>query len=203
MDPIISDYIAGKVMHDLRNRVVFSDEFAVKIVQKPIFDNLIKRVQDSDKEIIITLINAENSYSSWLGILLSRGIKSEPDILNILKQKWDLSDEYIVKRALVARLLDYKELSREFHFKLYEFVRKNWKKYISDIAYFMGGRENVLTGCLDRLNDKFFPKSKAWIYLCVLTYSPEREKVARTIESYISSKSSINSEVAKELLAEL
>lgn len=203
MDPIIADYVADKVIHDLRNGVTFSDEFAVNIIQKPIFDNVIKRVQNGDKEMIMKFINAENPHSSWLGILLSRGIKSEPDIFDILKQKWDLSDEYIVKRAVVSRLLDYKELSREFHFKLYEFVRKNWEKYISDIAYFMGGRENVLNGCLDRLNDKFFPKSKAWIYLCVLTFSPEREKVARTIESYISSKSSINSEVAKELLAEL
>lgn len=67
------------------------------------------------------------------------------------------------------RLLDYDDLAIDMHKDIYKFVIDNWNEWLPYIVNKFGGKEKVFSSCQSRLRSPSFPKSKAWVYLCVAT----------------------------------
>jgi len=203
MEGIILDYLAGNVMDDLRRGMEFSDELIQSLSTYPSIDYIRKQVNKEDIHIIKKMTQSERLAIRRFGISLTRQLLKEREVRELLSNIWESTDEYEIRRALMYRLLDLEDLSIEMHNEIYNFVRKYWERWRIGQANWYGGRENILSVCLDRIKDPSYPESKAWVYLCIATLSTEKDKVKELISQYLSSKESINAKVATDLLREL
>lgn len=92
-------------------------------------------------------------------------------------------------------MLDNPYLDAEFLKNIYSFVLDNYNQFIADVSKWSKG--NVITYAKDRLEDKQFPKSKAWIYLIIAAFV--EEKIDSLLNQYENSEASIVAEVVKDL----
>lgn len=201
MDKIVQEYLADKIMEDLRNNKLkpFEGELATAAIKDKILDNMVGMINEKDKTWILGLIQQTDQRLRWIGILLTRSkyMKDDDEIRDALIRMWDESDQYFVKRGLIARLLDY-DIPLDIHRKLFDYIKANWDRYVTDLVVFMGGIDNILGSCKKRI--KIFPLSKAWAYLVVSSASKDRSNLISLLEKYVNSKESINSEVATWIL---
>jgi len=143
---------------------------------------LIRKVQDEDRDVIVKKIEKSSGYPCFLAVLLSRAFKTEPSLKRVIREKWGKTNEYIVKRGLVARLLDDPEISVSEHESIFAFIRENWDRYLSDISSKFMKETGVLAGVRKSLEERNMPESKHWAYLLILARTPAQEKdEARTI----------------------
>lgn len=203
MEEIILNYLAEKVMDDLRKGIELSDELIKNLNKYPFIDYIRKLVTKEDMRIIKKMIQSEKITVCRLGISLTRQLLKEKEVQKHLFNIWKSTDEYDIRRGLMFRFLDLDNLPINMHNEIYNFVRKNWDRWLANQANWYGGKEKILSVCLDRLEGPSNPKSKAWVYLCIATLSPEKDKVKELISRYLSSKESINAKVAADLVKEL
>ncbi|MCK4351900.1 hypothetical protein KAW65_00650 [candidate division WOR-3 bacterium] len=204
MEERILNYLAGKVMDDLRIGIEFSDELIQGLNKYPFIDYIRKQVTKEDIHIIKKMAQSEKLTTRRFGISLTRKLLRDREIQKNLFNMWKSMDEYEILRALMFQLLSLDDLPFEMHNEIYNFVRKNWTRWRIDAANWYGGKERIFSACLNRLKDPSqCPESKSWVYLCMATLSPEKDKVKELISRYLFSKESINAKVAADLVKEL
>jgi hypothetical protein len=136
-----------------------------------------------------------------LCINLMHPLREEKDVKELLFDLWkSSSSKYNIKMQIMWRILDYEDISEEMHKSIYSFVRSNWEQWINYVVEKFGGKNKVLESCQERLQNPAFPKSKAWVYLCIAVGSDNTVEAKNLIENYINSKAPINAIVAKDLL---
>lgn len=202
MQKAIQNYVARKLIEDLRAREPLDEEFLVGVTKRPFIDSLRQLIVPDDKELVLELIGAGTLAARRLGIGLTRNILADDEVRECLLRLWREADDIETRKPVVFRLLDLTDLPVEMHRELYAFVRDHWDYVLADEAAFFGPR-NVLDGCRERLSDPSFLPSKAWVYLCIATQAPQRDQVEELLEQYLQSGESINAEVAEELLREM
>jgi hypothetical protein len=201
MNEVLCRYLSKKAIDDLRNNKQLDEDLADALNSYPLLDCQRKHIIIEDKGWLKSLASSSQSHIAELCINLMHPLREEKDIKELLFDLWESSSsKYNIKMQIMWRILDYEEISEEMHKSIYSFVRSNWEKWINYVVEKFGGKNKVLESCQERLQNPAFPKSKAWVYLCIAVGSDNTVEAKNLIENYINSKASINTVVAKDLL---
>lgn len=196
--PII-DYLASKVIEDIRQQRCFDDSVADNLNKYPLMDSLREVIQQEDVPILLEMTKSTSTCICNLAISLLRKFDTQADVKLFFLDEWRRSTVYDRRSALMWRLLDDKCLDITIHKDIYSFVCNNINRFVSDCTICFGGDNQVLSACKARLTDSSFPRTKDWIYLCAALGSTERDSVKQLIASYESSKDKFVAMVAKDL----
>ncbi|MCR4320975.1 MAG: hypothetical protein NUV74_11650 [Candidatus Brocadiaceae bacterium] len=196
--PII-DYLASKVIEDIRQQRRFNDSVADNLNKYPLMDSLRELIQQEDVPILLEMTKSMSTCICNLAISLLRKFDTQASVKLFFLHEWSCSTDYERRSALMWRLLDDKYLDITAHEDIYRFVCDNMNRFLSDCAKCFGGDTLVLSACKARLADPSFPRTKDWIYLCASLGSTERDSVKQLIASYESSKDKFVAKVSKDL----
>lgn len=201
MEEVISNYIADKVLEDLRNNGELKDDLAdvLNSYQWLVFWR--QRISVEDKEWLKETVLAKKSHTSELCITLMHPLREENDIKELLFSLWNSpSSDYFTKMQVMWRLLDYADLSDKTINEIYQYVFADWNTWLPYMVKKFGGADRAYENCIERLNNPGFPESKKWVYLCILVGSSKIDEAKTVISRYKDSKTSINVLVAKDLI---
>jgi len=201
MNSELMEYLSEKIMEDLRNRKNLSPHIYYEINKYPIIDFIRSKINVSDLELIIELMNSEDKNVLYFGISVTKNILDEELIKNKLLQLWISSEyDYKTRREVMWRILDIKRLPQSIHIDIYNFVKSNWDAWADDTLLFYGGSHMVLDAIKKRAQDPSFIEEKHWVYICLATLSTDISNAKAFITKYLTSDKSINALVAKEML---
>jgi hypothetical protein len=157
------DYVSDCAIKDLRANRLNGDSLLRELNKPPIIDTLRSRIRASDIGRLQRMATDKRKAVSALGISLFRPVQRDPDVRKLLFDLWRKKGASYDRRWWVMfRLLDYPDLSMEFHRELFQFTTSNWKQWLADQARNFGGRENLLKVLEARLRNPSWKKSRTW-----------------------------------------
>jgi hypothetical protein len=200
-NPVLLDYLGAKVIEDIRAGVKLNEDLLAAVSKYPEIDYLRKMAKPRDVDTLIRVSKSPKKARRFLAFLLFQPLISVPKVRSYLEKTWKTAKGYDAKRDLLWRLLDIKDLPIGIHEDLYDFVRE-------DLGRFFSGAKSMTHGDLlgyvkERLRNRNFPESKAWIYLCLASLSDRKDEIGRILNKYKGSKASIVARVAKDFLKKL
>jgi len=203
-DPI-PEYLALKVISDIRAGKPLNEELASSINARKYVDRIRGALDVSDVDLLMRMFKQDAGPSGVLGLTLLKRFVREPQVEKFVRSLWPCSADTSFRRkvGIVSRLLDVNSLEPHLHEQLYEFVKQHLGQFVEWLTPWWGGPDMVLPVSRARLKDKDFPASKHWLYLCGALGSPDKKAVADLLTEYESSKDTFVARVAKEMLAEL
>jgi hypothetical protein len=202
-DGAIANYLASKVIEDIRTGKQLSDGLAANLDASKYVVHLRNAVEESD---VATLLNIIETQSEPFGLLALTMLKRHVNTKKVemsLRELWRRETRFRTKVGVTFRLLDLDHLEPAMHEELYAFIKQNLQPFLEWLTWWSGGPDRVLPHCLSRLKDQTFPTSKHWLFLCRLPGSSDREAVTVLLEKYRSSPDAFLARVATEMLAEL
>jgi hypothetical protein len=195
----LAEYVASKIMEDLRSGKTISPELVPDIHKRPFIDELRKQVQLDDKRFIFELISSTHQNIVIFGIGLMMPIRNDPDVKKFLFDLWGSTDNTQLKSRLTHRLMDY-ELAMNQHEDIRRFVKENWKLWLAQVKKYYDGPEDYLDKLKQALGDKGFPKTKLWMRLYQSMVHEDKKAVRQFLEGYTQSDAPLAAEVASELI---
>ena len=197
IDEVLLRYLAEKIMEDLRSGNQLDEGICDALIRYPEIDYLRKAVRSDDTDCIISLCRSQKKGQRPLGFALLQPIVGNEKAQEFLKQLWDDANDYDTKRQLLWRLLDNPGLSIDIHKAIYSFVNDHWARFVADSKKWV--KSDILRYVQDRLSDKSFPESKAWLYLCLASTSSNTDGIDALLNRYQDSDASIVAMVVKDL----
>ena len=202
----IYEYLAEKIMEDVRSKQPIDDELLKELTSVPQIDYLRTKVNNEDIDLILSLASAESKALRSFAIVLLRKVKDDERVKSFIRDAWKKAGEdmdILLKMDLMWRLLDYPDIHISVHKEIYEFIKEHWECWIEDVTHSFGGKNNILDSIEKRLSDSSFPETKKWIYLCVSVASPDITGVKRLLSKYENSDNPFVSEVVAYLQTRL
>lgn len=205
MEKIVAEYLAQKVIEDVRSGNLPAPELSKAVCHFPLIDLLRKHVTQSDWDNIYLLCESQNQDQRTLGRALLVNIMSFQKVRQYLEQSWQKTDLTFMDRiGLQFTLLNYKDLSTSFHEILLKFTMDNWNNWLKDAtAPWADGQNNVLDYCQKRLDDQSISKSKRWIYICGVAATDNIEAAKTLVESYLKSDDPFLAKVSNEVMSRI
>lgn len=147
----------------------------------PWIDHLRQQVRPEDEPWLRELLSKPGLGAlpelRLLAVSLLGGISERDTLEELLLQIWEHgSEDYDLRFQVAPRLLDISELPEEMHRRIYCWVSDHWDRWLSDAQRWYGGPAFVLEGVRTRLEDRRFPLSKAWLYLCIAAAAESRDE---------------------------
>lgn len=199
----LAEYVAPKVMDDMRSGKTISLDLVSDIHKRPFIDELRKLVRPTDKQFIFKLIKSSHQRIVIFGIGLMMPIRTEEGVREFLFDLWDTSDDKHLKARLTHRLMDYDDLPIDRHKEIRKFVQDNWNLWLSQVKEYYDGSENYLDKLQQVLRDTGFPKTKLWMRLYQSMVYEDKQAVRQFLEGYTKSDAPLAAEVAYELIAQI
>lgn len=166
----------------------------------PLIDALRTRVQETDVQRLLGIVEDGDGPSAGFALSLVRHYSTEPEVKTRIQARWESASPYL-KCHLLWRLLDDPELPEAWHRKLFNFILEAWDTFRQTQIKFMGTPQNVIPRALRRIGDPSFPESKKWAYLCCVPEVADDQIAARALVSLgLRSSDPFTQEVAKQLL---
>lgn len=203
MEPIIAEYLVDKLVDDIRSTRPLPSQLCQALFRYPIINDLRRRINPDDFLIIHSLCESDDDAVRNLGFALLQNIRQER-VRCYLEEVWQrplLS--FKLRTNLQAELLNYPELSQDYHEQLFRFTLDNWQPWLQGIVDWCGGGEGVLKYCTGRLSDPKFPKSKRWLYVCAAAASNDLAAARNLIGSYVEDPDPFLRGVPREVLKRL
>ena len=196
----INEYLAKKIMVDLRSNQSIDDELLKDLTQTPQIDYIRAEVDNNDIDILLRLAHTDRDVLRSFVIGLLRKVKDDERVKSFIFDTWNNAQDadIMLKLDLMWRLLDYTDIDSSVHREIYDFIKKNWTVWLEDVKHSFGG-ENILDNITKRLTDSTFPETKKWISLCVSVASTNIEGVERLLSTYKNPSDAFVSEVVKYL----
>ncbi len=205
MEQIIAEYIAKKMIIDIREGYLPSPELSEAVRRFPLMDFMRDLVQSGDFLNIRRLLDAPHEEIRALGFGLLNNILNLKKVRDYLEEKWKSCDmTFRDRNAIVFTLTNCEDLSPAFHKQFSEFIFENWERWLTKVAArYAGGLQRVLDYCRVRLQDKIFPDSKKWVYLCVAAASNDSLEAQNLIGGYADAPAPFVRKIACEVLRRL
>ena len=126
------NYLAEKVLNDVRGNSSFTNAMLDDMNSYPLVDYLREKVIESDVEVIISLIKSEDKNLCYLGLNLVNRVQHLESVKSELITFWNNTDDYDRKYFLMWTLLNNSQLEDEMHKEIFAFVTDNWEKWKVD-----------------------------------------------------------------------
>ena len=200
MNQLLTDYIARKLIEDVRSGARLSEELCEKLNRYALVDTLRMVVEPTDIDKLMELAESPSSMMGNLALSLLRRFDTEERVKQFLRKAWDDTDSYSRKFHLMWRLLDDPDIDDAAREEVHSFVMAKFEPFLADVAAWTGGEEELLDRCRSRLADETFPPSKAWIYLICVTGSPDTQSAKELLREHLSSEDAFTAQVARDML---
>jgi len=202
------EYLAQKVVDDLRAGVALDEALGVELTQYPQIDYLRQQVATQDVEMLLRTANSTNQGMRALAHALMPRLQQDERIREYLLWQWRDTprEDYAQCRRLMWLLLNYDDLDTDIHREIYDFICCHLEHWLEDVVIWCGGPAEVLPAVQARLADPLFPESKAWVYLmCGLAEEdPARRcEFGGMLPRYEHSNASIVADVVRYLQGQL
>lgn len=199
MEACVYDYLALKVMEDLRSEQPLDDNLANALYKYKIIDHLRLKVKSDDFELLCNYIRTGSAAMRGLAIGMLKYLLEDEKNRELLFDLWQHFEDFQTKMNIMFRLLDIPELENSKHEMLYAFVKQNWQRFMQTARDFPAQGESVIEVQQRRIADPAFPETKKWIYLCLSLASDDTKKVIELLNQYTESNASIVAKVAVDL----
>lgn len=216
MDQEIIQYIVDAAIRDIRNDIDAISEENLKMFSKiPVITEFRKRIAIEHEELVLDLLNSDNTTRIYLGAHLVNAIQSLPSIRErLISLWWEKDEKYDVRGVVMYPLLNYKLIEeedrskesegtkelRKIHKSIFEFVKDNWEKWTVEYYGYIGGKDKLRQYITKRLEEPEFPISKRWVYLIVLKLVNDQMFVNNIYKSLTYYESDIEDEIFEEIL---
>lgn len=197
----VNEYLAKKIMKDLRYDEAIDDDVLKELIQVPHIDYIRAEVNDSDIDTLLKLASIRNEVSRSFAIALLSKVKDNECVKEFILESWNNANdsEIMLKMDLLWRLLDYPDIKSALHEEIYKFIRENWTCWIKDVEHSYGGTDNILDNIKKRLVDHNFPETKKWIYLCVSVTSSDIKGVRELLSEHENNTNPFVTKVVQDL----
>lgn len=206
----IYEYLAEKIMEDLRSKQSVDDKLLKELTSCPPMDYIRLKANNDDIALILSLANAGSKALRSFAIALLRKVKDDERVKSFIRDAWKKAWEKtgadrdnLLIMDLMWRLLDDPCLDILEHRKIYGFIKENWKYWIEDVTHSYGGENNILDSVKERLARRDTLETKKWIYLCVSMASPDITGVKMLLSEYENSDNHFVSEIVAYLQTRL
>jgi len=195
----ILDFICDKTIKELRKGKFVDENLALELSSQPFVDQIRKKLDQDDKEIVMNLINSHSEHLKHFGLALSNAFSRDKEIEGMLFSLWRNSNSDKTKLWVMWTLLNNPKLPLKIHEEMFDFIKANWDTFISQTENWSGGKKNVIADVEERLKNPQIPEEKKWIYLCKSFASDDLQKRKRIFKVYMNSDNSFVRKVAIEL----
>ena len=201
MEQKILEYLAKKVVGDLRSNRFVDEELALELNKQPYIDELRIKVEDTDIDLLVKIADSK-LYSSvgGLAVTMIQGGARNKKVKELLLRHWKEDNDFECKNYIMFRLLDDPKLDILMHEEIYNFVMDNLDQWINQQVKWINGRDKIVEFAKGRINNPDFPETKNWVYLCDCLGASDKEGAKELVKRYIDSSASIVARVAKDLL---
>lgn len=211
MEKVIADYLAKKILEDLRNGIAIDSALAAVIVNKmDLVEKIRSMIDSNDFQILKKLIDMPDFNLVRLGIILLQPLQGKnSQIQQLLLDKWNSTAwaspqaEFNVKLELMFRLLDDPNLELKVQESIYDYVLRNHKEWLTaalEYFPFEGDYDKLKELIENKLKDQRFPPTKSWLYLLILNAHPDKSKIKGILSKYATSMHPMVKRVADDLL---
>lgn len=202
MESKMFDYLANKVLQDLRSGHSLNDDLAKELNLPPAIDSLRPKIKKEDRDMLIALGKSRKRGARGLALALLKTLGKDKKVKDFFREFWKKTRDYNTKHDVMWRLLDYGQLEVELHREIFEFVIRDFDRWVTKAGAWPKGDSNVIPFVKDRLANPHYPKTKAWVYLCLSFASNNKREVGQLLDKYISSGEPIVRELASRLKKE-
>lgn len=204
MERIIAEYLADKLINDIRSGVILLPELCEAVTSVPLIDYLRSRIRVEDFDRIRALCDSENAASQNLGLALLRNIEHESEVRSFLENLWERPDlSFRTRIGLQFQLSNYVNLDPSMRKRFLAFTLDNWQPFLDNQVAWCSGPQGVINFCRQRLTDTRFPQSKKWLYMCVVAASDDSTSARSLLEGYQNDPDPFTREVVQEVLKRL
>lgn len=203
MAPILYEYIATKLLEDIRS----GRSLPVDLCQAVTSDmrrRLHQQILPTDFAAIRRLCETDDSWSRGLGINLLFSIVDTREARSYLEELWrDTTLSMENRRNVQFRLLDCADLDATSHEALRNFTFENWEEWLQGVRRYAGGAEKALEFFKARIIDSKYVESKLWVYLCCGAASNDKEATREWLQNYTADTNAFRRDTALLVLARL
>ncbi len=201
MEQKILEYLAEKVVDDLRSNCFVDKELAIELNKQPYIDELRTKVEDTDINILVKIADSKlYSAVGGLAVTMIQGGARNKKVKELLLRHWKEDNDFECKNYIMFRLLDDPKLDILMHEEIYNFVMDNLDQWINQQVKWITGRDKIVAFAKGRINNSDFPETKNWVYLCDCLGASDKKGAKALIKQYVDSGASIVARVAKDLL---
>ena len=197
-------YVCSNIIKDIRSGLLIDSELIKQITNKEYMKYLRENIKDDDYQQLKKYLNSGDYNHKKFTFAILQKIKDVPEVKELVFNFWKKSVVYEDKWVVMFNLLDYQDLDEQLHINVFEFIKSNLERWLSDTCNFMtGGEDNkILQAVVERINDSDYPPTKDWVYLLISFSSPDKTSVLNLINKYQNERYPMNRKV-KEMFLEL
>jgi hypothetical protein len=204
MNSIVSDYVAEKVLSDIRSGAPLSSALCDALTTFPLIDHLRSLIQIEDFAYVRVLCDSTDEAKQTLGLALLRNIESAAVVRQYLQELWKRDDlPFRTRIGLQFQLSNDPNLDPGVRQSFLTFTLSNWEKFLENQRNWCGTGEDVTAFCRQRLSDNKFPPSKRWLYLCVAAASSDTTAARQLIKEYENDSEPFTRKAVAQVLARL
>jgi hypothetical protein len=204
MNSVVSDYVAEKVISDIRSGTPLSAALCDALTTFPLIERLRQLIRIEDFESLRALCESTDETMQNLGLALLRNIESAAVVRQYLQEMWKRDDLHFRTRiGLQFQLSNDPDLDPKMRQSFLTFILGNWQKFLENQQNWCGTGEDVIAFCSQRLTDSKFPTSKRWLYLCVAAAASDTVAARQLVKDYENDFDPFTREVAAQVLVQL
>lgn len=204
MEQVIAEYLAEKLISDIRSGVTLPGDLGWAVIRLPLRDYLRQRIKPKDFNALRSMCNSEDEELQNLGLVLLRNIKQETDVRKFLEEMWQRPGlPFSIRIGLQFQLIDYGDLDAGFHEEFLKFTLTNWEEWLDSMRAWCGGSQNAVNYCRARLEDKGVAPSRRWAFICAAAAANDSSEARSLIEVYANDSDLFLRGVANNVLSRL
>lgn len=138
--PVSVSFTARKAMEDLRAGVALDQKLIDLLHEKRHMSCLRKEARDADLPLLLKLAGDDDEYVHKLAVGILQPWESRPEVKALFFELWNKWKGPYPRINLMFRILDYEDLTPEWHSELYHYIRvpENWKAFLNTQVGYMG-----------------------------------------------------------------
>jgi hypothetical protein len=202
MDQTLRNYVARKVVEDLRQGKGLDEDLLLEVRVFPLIDDIRSLIRPDDLQFVRGLLNSPEITRFRFGLSLVRKIQHLAGVREVLENLWATSPDAKIREAVIWALTQYPDTPRSKHREFFRFFLDNPKEFYDELVTWFGGTDKIISGSQARLSDPGF-HAKRWMYLWCLAFAPERDEARSIVAKYTDDPDDLTREVAQQAMQRL
>jgi hypothetical protein len=136
---VLADYVADKLIEDIRAGVPLGDDLSAAIDQREIIAALRSRVQADDIGWVVTMLKSDRPWQRHIVLHLVRPVVNADVVREQLIALWNKETNWFVMEPLLFALACIDRLDEAHHRRMLALIRTNLDRFITSMTEWWGG----------------------------------------------------------------
>ena len=194
---------AADFLRQLRAGKGLSEEIQSRIARFPTIDLIRGDLQESDVLEIMKAAGTDPVASGGAAFALLTTFAEHHRVSEYLISQWTNATSFPRRNNILWPLLEIHSLPNWYHVEGFAFVNGHLDEFVENCFPWWGSRHSLLDTVRKRMDYKWTPKTKHWIYLCVAMGSDDRDGLLHLLEEAARSPWGISASVGRSLKTRL